>query len=172
MMVGQSMSRLVRKIMLVTRNDLFYNLLNKKKEVLIRMKNNKKDPCPCCSGASYGDCCQKYHSGNETPQTCEQLMRSRYSAFSLIIPEYINQTVHPIQLKTQADYATKQEMSQTKWTKLEILSTAFGQPGDEVGRVEFKAYYQNGKEEPYHHELSRFKLSEDKWVYFDGKLYR
>ena len=136
------------------------------------MKKNKKDPCPCCSGANYGDCCHRFHSGKEKPETCEELMRSRYCAFVLILPDYINQTMHPIQLKTETDYAKKEEMGQTNWIRLEVLSTAFGQPGDEVGRVEFKAYYQNGKEEGTHHELSRFKRSDDKWVYFDGKFYR
>ena len=39
------------------------------------------DLCPCGSGELYEKCCGVYHSGAAVPETPEQLMRSRYSAY-------------------------------------------------------------------------------------------
>jgi len=50
--------------------------------------------CPCCSGKSYKECCEPFHLGKE-PETALQLMRSRYSAYALRRPEYIQRTTHP-----------------------------------------------------------------------------
>jgi len=53
--------------------------------------------CPCQSSLSYEDCCGRFHSGNMFPETSEQLMRSRYSAFVLKKIPYIVQTTVPSQ---------------------------------------------------------------------------
>ena len=37
--------------------------------------------CPCSSGQTYNDCCAPFHRHESLPQTAEQLMRSRYSAY-------------------------------------------------------------------------------------------
>lgn len=49
--------------------------------------------CLCYSDASYALCCEPYHNG-ELPETPEQLMRSRYSAYSLSLIDYIVETTH------------------------------------------------------------------------------
>jgi len=50
--------------------------------------------CPCHSGEKYSNCCEKFHNGT-SPKTALQLMRSRYSAYALCLPEYIMNTTDP-----------------------------------------------------------------------------
>ena len=50
--------------------------------------------CPCGSGKSYADCCQRYHKG-ELPQTAEALMRSRFVAYVNSDAGYVVETTHP-----------------------------------------------------------------------------
>ena len=52
-----------------------------------------KQFCPCHSGKLYQECCQPYHSG-QLPENALILMRSRYAAYALELPEYIITTTH------------------------------------------------------------------------------
>lgn len=126
--------------------------------------------CPCGSGTSYENCCGQYHLGKDYPDTAEKLMRSRYSAFKLMLVDYINKTVHPAQMKSQDDYATEENLAGIEWTKLEVLSISMGQAADKIGKVEFKAHYKVDGDSAIHHELSRFKRYKKLWVYFDGTV--
>lgn len=40
--------------------------------------------CPCQSGKPYTECCQPFHLKTAFPETAEQLMRSRYAAYTLV----------------------------------------------------------------------------------------
>lgn len=55
---------------------------------------SKQAACPCGSGATYKECCRRYHDG-ELPPTAEALMRSRYSAYSKGLVQYVVDTTHP-----------------------------------------------------------------------------
>lgn len=48
----------------------------------------KTDLCPCGSNQYYSDCCQRFWATQQTAQTAEQLMRSRYTAFVLEKAQY------------------------------------------------------------------------------------
>lgn len=50
--------------------------------------------CPCHSGDPYTQCCKPFHDGTP-PQNALQLMRSRYAAYALNLPDYIIKTTHP-----------------------------------------------------------------------------
>lgn len=125
--------------------------------------------CPCCDEQRYADCCQPFHQAQGVPQTAEQLMRSRYSAYALNLPEYLYQTHHPdkraASLQPIAEWATD-----VVFVQLEILATSQGQPGDKIGKVEFKAYYQQQDQHHVLHERSRFRRYGGKWVYWDGNI--
>jgi len=60
----------------------------------MKNKNNSEMLCPCCSGNFYVNCCKSFHQGT-LPDSAIKLMRSRYSAYALNIPEYIINTTHP-----------------------------------------------------------------------------
>ena len=56
--------------------------------------------CPCGTGEVYGACCGRYHSrfaqaGELTAPTPEALMRSRFTAFAVGLPDYLLATWHP-----------------------------------------------------------------------------
>ena len=77
--------------------------------------------CPCQSSLSYEDCCGRFHSGNMFPETAEQLMRSRYSAFVLKNIPYIVQTTVPSQQPLLDEKALQDWADETQWLGLDIV---------------------------------------------------
>lgn len=51
-------------------------------------------PCPC-GGPSLDTCCGPYLAGRAVPQTAEQLMRSRYTAYTQGNEAYLRATWEP-----------------------------------------------------------------------------
>lgn len=152
-------------------------------------------PCPCQinpsaetvnAPLSYQDCCQPYHDAfyNEEvdgikAETAERLMRTRYSAFVLIKPEYIVKTTLPAQQSLLDINAIESWAKETDWAGLEIVEHT-PKLGKRHAQVEFKAYF-NTKENAgnlvekvqAHHELSTFvkvksKANNDaQWYFLD-----
>ena len=134
----------------------------------------------------YQDCCQPYHDGllnNEAdkidgakPDSAERLMRSRYSAFVLIKPEYIVKTTLPAQQALLDIKAIENWAKETVWAGLEII-THTPKLGKRHAQVEFKAYFNisDNKDDGIqaHHELSAFVKVTDKanndarWYFLD-----
>ena len=46
---------------------------------------NSKMNCPCCSGKIYEECCAPFHRKEKHAPTAEALMRSRYSAYAILM---------------------------------------------------------------------------------------
>lgn len=124
------------------------------------------DSCPCGSGEPFGRCCLPLHTGEEQADTAEQLMRSRYSAYAVGDLDYIWRSWHP---RTRPDELNPDAGLQ--WTGLEIVDTTAGGPGDEVGEVEFRAHYREGRRTGTLHERSRFAVRARRWFYLDGDLF-
>jgi len=123
--------------------------------------------CPCGSTKAFKDCCEGFISGIKLPQTAEELMRSRYTAYGLKDIDYILDTHDP---ETRLDsYADIEEwVASIHWTGLEIISTEKGREEDQKGKVHFKAHYnQNGKAECIQ-ENSSFRKVGQKWLYVSG----
>lgn len=121
--------------------------------------------CPCCSGKSYTKCCETFHLKKKIPNSAEQLMRSRYSAYAIPNGDYLMKTTLPSERK----YHDKMEMEAwgktNTWTKLEIVN----KPSE--NKVEFKAYFTDSKgENQVHHELSTFKKIQNRWFYVSGEF--
>ena len=123
------------------------------------------DPCPCGSGNALVECCGKYLSGAAHAPTAETLMRSRYTAFTVMDDEYLTRTWHPDNRPTDLDLDPNQ-----KWLRLEILDTERGGLFDSDGVVEFRAHYAFGRERGMLHERSRFARTDGKWLYVDGDI--
>ena len=133
------------------------------------MSNDKSvSSCPCCSGLSYQQCCGRFHSGQETPDTAEQLMRSRYSAFSLGLIDYLLATIHADSRQNDDTQALQQTIDQTKWLGLKIISQH--ELGANQVQVEFAAFYQDDNNIGQLHERSRFKYINQRWYYVDGEF--
>ena len=153
------------------------------------------DTCPCqinptaettSSTLSYQDCCQPYHDAfyNEEVdgskvETAERLMRTRYSAFALVKPEYIVNTTVPAQQGLLDFDAIESWAKETDWAGLEIVEHT-PKIGKRHAQVEFKAYFNardnaNDLAEKIqaHHELSAFvkvknKANNDaRWYFLD-----
>lgn len=125
--------------------------------------------CPCGSGKSLAECCEPFLKGTALPSTAEQLMRSRYTAYTQNNTEYLKTTLAPESLKDFDMAATKEWAAKAKWKSLEILSTKQGQQNDKRGVVEFMATYEQDDQSLKHHEVSNFRKTQDgRWLFVDG----
>ncbi len=123
--------------------------------------------CPCCSDKPFAKCCQPYLDGKQTAKTVKQLMRSRFSAYTLGgFGQYLHDTWHPNYRKGLTPNSLSQRTCD--WQSLEVLQSK--QEGDKGG-VEFRAKYIDEKGELlYHHEISVFVRVKGRWYYTDGKV--
>jgi len=115
--------------------------------------------CICKSGIPYQACCQRYHQGLSAPDP-EALMRSRYSAYALMLADYLQVTWHP---STRPQPLTLNP--ETRWKHLEILDS--GASGEQ-GRVHFRATFMEDQRWAVLEERSRFSLADGRWLYLDG----
>lgn len=127
--------------------------------------------CPCGSKKNYADCCEVFHQSSEVAETAEQLMRSRYSAYALGLPEYIVSTTYPCIRSSNLLETVSLSMQEAEWQSLKIVKTFLGKAKDKTGKVEFIANYHVGDKTDQLHEYSRFKKYQGKWYYLDGVLY-
>ena len=150
--------------------------------------------CPCQINPSsnvisapllYTDCCQPYHDSllsEETdkidgakPDSAERLMRSRYSAFVLVKPEYIVKTTLSAQQALLDIQAIESWAKETDWAGLEIVAHT-PKLGKRHAQVEFKAYFNMPDGLQAHHELSAFvqmksKANNDaRWYFLDPTI--
>lgn len=127
--------------------------------------------CYCCSDSRFERCCLPFINGSLKPPTAEALMRSRYSAYSVVDIDYLLQTTHPSTRKSHDREIIKQWADQSLWQKLEVISTIEGNITDKKGMVEFKAHYLDSASQSHiHHEYSNFIKELGKWFYVDGKV--
>ncbi|TFW07135.1 hypothetical protein E4K72_09360 [Oxalobacteraceae bacterium OM1] len=116
--------------------------------------------CPC-GGKDYTSCCGRFIDGGEIPQTAEQLMRSRYTAYTRHDDAYLKATWHA---STRPAEPVAQEDG-LKWLGLEVRKHV---PAGEEATVEFVARCKTGGRAQRLHELSRFVREAGRWYYVDG----
>lgn len=129
------------------------------------------NPCPCDSNKEYGQCCKIFHDG-KLPENALQLMRSRYSAFVLNIPEYIIKTTHPASPQySENKFMWKRSISQfsqhSSFEKLEVLDF---KENNRVATVTFTAHILQGERDATFTERSYFEKINDRWFYRSGEL--
>lgn len=131
----------------------------------------KPKDCPCHSGARYAACCGRFHEG-EAPETPEQLMRSRFSAFALGLGAYLVETLAGDHLDRGLPRAELvRELSKAKekqrFLGLRIVHHAHD---DKRGEVLFVArVYVRGEDQSFA-ELSEFVREDGRWRYASGTL--
>lgn len=121
--------------------------------------------CPCGTNKAYADCCEQYLDGTATPATAEALMRSRYTAYTLLQEEYLLATWHATTRPQQLGLA---EDVSTKWLGLEVKRHI--QQDDISALVEFVARYKIGGSAHRMDETSRFVREDGRWFYVDGDI--
>lgn len=123
------------------------------------------DRCPCGGGKAFADCCKLILKDHSAAKTAEQLMRSRYTAFTLGDNKYL--------LKSWAQ-STRPETIQADdpalhWLGLEVKECEGGLENDTTGTVTFTARFLSSGHFCQLHECSRFIREERHWYYRDGE---
>ena len=118
-------------------------------------------PCPC-GGADYAQCCGRFIDGDMVPATAEELMRSRYCAFTRNDENYISATwsaaTRPLPPLTSSE-------DNAQWLGLDVRNH---QPNGDNAIVEFVARYRINGRAYRIHEVSRFERMQGRWYYLDG----
>ena len=124
--------------------------------------------CPCDSKKEFSKCCSPLIEQTLEAMTPEQLMRARYTAFTIKNMDYIYETTHP-QARFEFDRKANQEWAdQANFKKLEVINTS---TEANKGVVEFKAHFQMKDSEPaIHHEVAYFRKQEGIWYFRDAKI--
>jgi SEC-C motif-containing protein len=135
-------------------------------------RNPQENPCPC-GGASYARCCGRFIDDGAVPQTAEELMRSRYTAYTRRNDAWLKATWH-------ADTRPAEPVAQdddVKWLGLEVRqhvprgdTAAVDTAAVDTATVEFVARYKVGGRAHRLHEVSRFVREGGRWFYIDGSF--
>lgn len=124
--------------------------------------------CPCGSNKKTNLCCIPIIEGKKIATTAEELMRSRYVAFTLADINYLMRSHHsktrPIKDRKNIEAWSKS----VHWMGLVILNSSQGKETDQQGMVEFRAIFMENDVLDHIHEVSNFERENDHWVYVSG----
>jgi SEC-C motif-containing protein len=123
-------------------------------------------PCPCGSSNTYENCCGSYIEKKQVPQTPEQLMRSRYTAYSLAKIDHIKHTMKGKALMGFNEPEAQKWAESVTWLGLEVLKAE--STASDVGFVEFIARFLEHGQIKVIHEVSEFHREQGFWFYVDG----
>lgn len=121
--------------------------------------------CPCGSNKLYSQCCERFIMGGQIPQTPEELMRSRYTAYSQANIDYIANTMKgPASVDFNSAHA-KEWAKKIEWNSLKVIRS---EQQENKGTVEFIAHYSIQNNPDIIYEISEFHREDNRWFYFDG----
>ncbi len=129
----------------------------------------KPSLCPCNSGETWGNCCKSLIDGSQHVASAEQLMRSRYSAYTTQAIDYLLASTHPDTRASHNRQDIENWAKTTNWRQLSIIKLVGGTAKDETGEVEFVASYLQDGKLSQHHELSQFKKHDGRWYFYEGQ---
>jgi SEC-C motif domain protein len=121
--------------------------------------------CPCGSKKTADQCCESIITGKRIALTAEELMRSRYVAFTKADVNYLMRSHHSKTRPVRDRNNIERWAKSVKWMGLVILNTDKGQEYDNSGIVEFRALYVENGQLHELHEKSLFERENGKWVY-------
>lgn len=129
------------------------------------------EQCPCGSRQLYEKCCQPYHNGSDFPQNAHALMRARYSAYVMNLPEYIIATTHvtsPYYSENRFIWKRRiaQFTSETTFQRLEILDF---KEFDDLSVVTFVVHATKKNKDFTFTEKSYFIKANGQWFYRSGQ---
>lgn len=118
--------------------------------------------CPCGSLQPYDECCGRFLDQGAYPQTAEQVMRSRYVAYTQANVAYLTKTWHP----DTCPALSVADLKDTQWLRLDVIQH---KPGLKKAIVAFNAYFMTDQGEQCMHEVSLFKKLKNRWVYLEAQ---
>lgn len=126
--------------------------------------------CPCGAvGSSLEKCCLPFIQGKKKPETAEQLLRARYTAFTLGEVQYIlgshhSKTRHEVNSEEIEDWSKN-----SKWHGLFIHQIERGTKSDNEGTIVFSAVYSTDGKKEEHSEKSLFEKENGEWRFLDAQ---
>lgn len=128
--------------------------------------------CVCGGPTIYATCCKPYHKGDALPETPVDLMKSRYSAYSLGLIDYVIETTDPEGSAWEADEARWRASiadfgHSFEFTGVEILER---HTDADEGIVRFRAGLRAGGVDESFEETSRFRRVDGRWLYRAGDV--
>lgn len=124
--------------------------------------------CFCGQSVPFETCCKPIHSNINLATTAEKLMRSRYSAFATGNGSYLYQSHFSKTRRPEDKIEIELWAKSVKWIKLDVLYTNAGGEKDDIGFVEFKAYFLEKGKVNIIHGKSEFVKENGHWVYVQG----
>ena len=126
--------------------------------------------CPCQSQKSFEECCQPFIEKQALPETAEQLMRSRYSAYATDNAQYIVDTYSKKTREKNTLADIQAWMKECRWLNLIIHQHSINPLTATQAEVEFSAYFIHNKQLCLMRENSRFERIAQQWYYIDGNI--
>lgn len=126
---------------------------------------NENEKCPCCSDKLFTDCCKPVIEDHSNAKTAEQLMRSRYTAFTLANNQYLMDSWAQ-KTRPQEIHAEDEDI---QWLHLEVGRCEKGSKDDKDGFVTFIASFLSSGHLCRLHERSSFIKDDGLWYYLDGE---
>ncbi|MGL4743211.1 MAG: YchJ family protein [Dermatophilaceae bacterium] len=124
-------------------------------------------PCPCGGlprGVALGACCGPVVRGERDAATAEQLMRSRFTAYTVADEHHLYRTWHA---RTRPDVVESNPW--VRWVDLDIAEVVDGGPDDDTGIVAYRARWESGegatRQQGEMSERSRFERRAGRWFY-------
>jgi len=130
------------------------------------MISSKSTQCPCGNAKPYPACCGRFIEGDTLPGTAEELMRSRYTAFTKANIDYIIATMKSPAADGFERVSTEFWARTNTWLGLEVTNSS-----EQNGKtyVEFIARFSREGQDDFIHEKSEFRKDDGKWFYIDGE---
>lgn len=100
--------------------------------------------------------------------TAEQLMRSRFTAYTRSDWKYIFKTWHQSTRPSLVELRSGGKGDSIEWLSLKVTQCEQGLAGDTTGLVKFVATYTDQKGIQQLKESSQFGFEDNKWHYLDA----
>lgn len=120
--------------------------------------------CYCGKIERFEDCCNRFISGNSIPETAEELMRARYSAYVTKNIDFIINTCYK-QVKREE---VEEWANSATWVSLDIHKVENGTKDDTDGVIHFTAKYKINNALKYHNEIAEFTKINGGWQFLDS----
>lgn len=125
-------------------------------------------PCPCGNNNTVDQCCMPIINNNKQAATAEELMRSRYTAYTLGEVDYLLRSHHKSTRPNKDRKEILRWSKSVKWLGLTIKSKTDGLSAHTSGTVEFQALYIESGRIQEINEHSLFIKEDNIWYYKSG----
>ena len=120
-------------------------------------------PCPCGTNKALLRCCYPILIDHKQASTALELMRSRYTAYSLKLTKHIKRTMRGI--NNSSSQSIKEFAHNNEFLSLTIIKTENGLNEDSTGIVKFEATLKSNNKISILHGKSFFEKIHNKWFY-------